>query len=246
MPRATGPACECAGMVPPPTLPLQLGAQPEVTEDTLLSSWNRCGRCGHSLRCHGYLDLDPWEEQVRRTKVAIRMDELLEVRWRAADLQDMGKLLDFHYHDPDLASLRRQMPSLAYVRTKAAMPPSRNQKKKDKKNGTATGPSRTIVHADIFQTLNFMLQRAFQMEWQACVRGSGPGGQHCMKELFSLARRSVIRLDPSVKHSVCSRCKRPCLEGLNSHTTIRRAYLSTDASHKAPLFCSDKMCGLPL
>jgi len=112
------------------------------------------------------------------------------------------------------------MSSLAYVRAKPAPPTSRNQKK-DKKNNAATGPNRTITNADIFQTLNFMFQRAFQMEWQACVGGYGPGGQHCMKDLFSLARRSVIRLDPSVKHSVCSNCMRPRLEGLNSHTTIR-------------------------
>ena len=141
----------------------------------------------------------------------------------------MEKLLDFQYQDPDLASLRRQMPSLAYVRTRPGPPSSRNQKK-DKKN-SASGPSRTITNADTFQTLNFMFQRAFQMEWQACLGGYGPGGRHCMKDLFSLARRSVIRLDPSIKHSVCSRCMRPQLEGLNSHTTIRSTCLASHASH---------------
>lgn len=80
MPSATGPACECVGMVPPKSLTLQAGARQEVSEDALFLKWDRCGRCGHSLRCHGYLELDPKEEQARRIKVAIRMDELLEVR----------------------------------------------------------------------------------------------------------------------------------------------------------------------
>jgi len=66
-------------MMPPKSLVLQAGTRQEYTEDALFLKWDLCGRCGHSLRCHGYLDLDPMEEQVRRTKVAIRMDELLEV-----------------------------------------------------------------------------------------------------------------------------------------------------------------------
>lgn len=42
--------------------------------------------------------LDPAEERVRRTKVAIRMDELLE---------DEQRLCDFAYSDLDLDSLRK-------------------------------------------------------------------------------------------------------------------------------------------
>lgn len=79
-PPTSGPACECPGMMPPKTLSLHAGTRQAATQDTLLSLWDRCGRCGHSLHCHGYLDLDPPEEQARRTKVAIRLDELLEVR----------------------------------------------------------------------------------------------------------------------------------------------------------------------
>ncbi|KAG6880207.1 hypothetical protein C0992_003871 [Termitomyces sp. T32_za158] len=57
--------------------------------------------CGHDVRDHNAdeFELEP-AEFARRTRVAIRLDELLH---------DVGKLLDFHYSDEDIVSLRRQM-----------------------------------------------------------------------------------------------------------------------------------------
>ncbi|KAG6873404.1 hypothetical protein C0995_015829 [Termitomyces sp. Mi166 len=57
--------------------------------------------CGHDVRDHNAdeFELEP-AEFARRTRVAIRLDELLH---------DAGKLLDFHYSDEDIVSLRRQM-----------------------------------------------------------------------------------------------------------------------------------------
>ncbi|KAG5723750.1 Histone acetyltransferase gcn5 [Termitomyces sp. T112] len=57
--------------------------------------------CGHDVRDHNAdeFELEP-AEFARRTRVAIRLDELLH---------DAGKLLDFQYRDEDIVSLRRQM-----------------------------------------------------------------------------------------------------------------------------------------
>ncbi|KAF7321801.1 Histone GCN5 superfamily [Mycena kentingensis (nom. inval.)] len=68
--------------------------------DDETSYLNACG-CGHDMYYHGadqpHLGR---EEFVRRARVAIRLDELL---------QDADKLLDFSYVDGDILSLRNQM-----------------------------------------------------------------------------------------------------------------------------------------
>ncbi|KAI0775673.1 hypothetical protein BD413DRAFT_602875 [Trametes elegans] len=63
---------------------------------------DRC-ECGHGVSAHGAdsgLDRD---EFVRRARVAVRLDELLE---------DSGRLLDFDYSDKDIDSLRKQLQPL--------------------------------------------------------------------------------------------------------------------------------------
>lgn len=92
-------ACQCTGMLPPKDLDVTAGdRQQEGSLQELRDVWGACGRCAHPLLDHGELMLDPAEERVRRTKVAIRMDELLE---------DEQKLCDFAYSDLDLDSLRK-------------------------------------------------------------------------------------------------------------------------------------------
>lgn len=74
-------------------------------------------RCGHDVGDHGALEDIPTEEFNRRGRVAIRLDELLEVsisikvfmRLIHPLLQDQKKLLDFDYDDSDIRSLRKQM-----------------------------------------------------------------------------------------------------------------------------------------
>lgn len=117
MPPVTVPGaapCACPGLVPPADLDVVQGTSQPPSVHALTAAWPACGRCGHALLEHGEWILDPHAERVRRTKVAIRLDELLEVR--VGLMQDDGKLVDFAYTDVDLDSLRQQMRSLAYVR----------------------------------------------------------------------------------------------------------------------------------
>lgn len=77
--------------------------------------WKRCGVCGHDVEHHANLGpecehedddddggdanvRDREDERIRRIKVAVRLDELLE---------EKGKLLDFQYTDEHQDSLRK-------------------------------------------------------------------------------------------------------------------------------------------
>ncbi|KAH9892539.1 hypothetical protein C8Q73DRAFT_698473 [Cubamyces lactineus] len=61
---------------------------------------NRC-QCGHGVDAHGAdVSVIGHDEFIRRGRVAVRIDELLE---------DSGRLLDFDYSDEDIDSLRKQM-----------------------------------------------------------------------------------------------------------------------------------------
>lgn len=59
--------------------------------------WMLC-ECGHGWDEHGAGTDVPAVEMRRRTKVALRIDEIL---------MDVGKLLDFDYRDDDVDSLRK-------------------------------------------------------------------------------------------------------------------------------------------
>ncbi|KAJ1024625.1 hypothetical protein NDA13_004553 [Ustilago tritici] len=73
-----------------------------VDDDTLEGEWSAvpCDNCGRNIEEHAALTDANDEEAIRRAKVAVRLDELLE---------DKGKLLDFSYADTDIESLRKQM-----------------------------------------------------------------------------------------------------------------------------------------
>lgn len=73
-----------------------------VDDDKLRSEWSAvpCDNCGRNIEEHAALGDADDEEAVRRAKVAVRLDELLE---------DKGKLLEFDYVDTDIESLRKQM-----------------------------------------------------------------------------------------------------------------------------------------
>jgi hypothetical protein len=72
-------SCTCPGLTPPDNLKVNTGPQTEYSISELFNVWPKCGRCGHALADHGKLLMDPEKERVRRSKVAIRLDELLEV-----------------------------------------------------------------------------------------------------------------------------------------------------------------------
>ncbi|KAG6842131.1 hypothetical protein C0991_001624 [Blastosporella zonata] len=105
----------CSALHPPPGVEVVLDQQ--VTNESSLGDLGQYGSdaddddddvpylqtcaCGHDIRNHNAdeTELDP-AEFARRTRVAIRLDELLH---------DVGQLLDFDYSDEDVVSLRRQM-----------------------------------------------------------------------------------------------------------------------------------------
>ncbi|KAF9469944.1 hypothetical protein BDZ94DRAFT_1137357, partial [Collybia nuda] len=102
----------CTGLCPAPNVDVvldeiqtesslgDLGQYGSDDEDTAIPYLQICS-CGHDALQHGAdeSDIGP-SEFARRSRVAIRLDELL---------QDVGKLLDFGYIDEDITSLRRQM-----------------------------------------------------------------------------------------------------------------------------------------
>lgn len=85
----------------------------EVRERECQKMWQACGACGHSVSQHANLgpkkeddepggsgvgDDEQEDERVRRIKVAVRLDELLE---------EEDRLLDFEYTDEHQESLRK-------------------------------------------------------------------------------------------------------------------------------------------
>ncbi|WFD00720.1 histone acetyltransferase [Malassezia yamatoensis] len=253
MPQVTVPGeapCQCTGLVPPRNAQVVVTANEIGSLQQLSDTWARCGRCSHPVLEHGECLLDPQQERSRRMKVAIRLDELL---------QDEEKLLDFHYQDPDLVSLKKQIHSLAYQRKKAQFlqptqtmehSPStskhktasiaistvndctdsqQNTSKKTRKrsqDSQSTGPvlPRSILNVDVFQTLSYIYQRAYHLEACAALSGDTSLARWnlaSMRQLFSLAKRAVIRLSPEIKRSICKKCMHIRIEGLTCHTSIR-------------------------
>ncbi|KAG9002515.1 histone acetyltransferase [Tulasnella sp. 427] len=103
-------SCSCHGLHPPDGTPIVLDNSEDIQEamDQAEQSetptddgfWMVC-ECGHGWEEHGAgPDVAPTELK-RRTRVAIRLDELLD---------DLGKLTAFDYTDEDIESLRKQMP----------------------------------------------------------------------------------------------------------------------------------------
>lgn len=81
-----------------------------------------------------------------------------------------------------------------------------------------------VPNPDVFHTLNYMYQRAFCYEIQMLLQNQTNAVWDtplCMRQFFALARRAVIRVDPSIKHSVCRRCFRPLVDGLSCSTMIK-------------------------
>ncbi|KAI8993065.1 hypothetical protein BD414DRAFT_483199 [Trametes punicea] len=95
----------CSGLRPPPGwrvfLDIPDGNDSDDDDEAPPSRYlDRC-ECGHDVNAHGadMASIDH-DEFVRRGRVAVRLDELLE---------DSGRLRDFDYSDEDIDSLRKQM-----------------------------------------------------------------------------------------------------------------------------------------
>lgn len=78
--------CVCTGLRPSPDVDVESrsvkgGKSDEAREKECASQWKKCGVCGHGIAMHGRLEDSEGdeEERIRRVKVAIRLDELLEV-----------------------------------------------------------------------------------------------------------------------------------------------------------------------
>ncbi|KAG8906716.1 histone acetyltransferase [Tulasnella sp. 403] len=102
-------ACVCRGLHPPESIPVVLddsedyqdaiGQAEQADIPTDDGFWMIC-TCGHGWDEHGAGTDVSVAEMRRRTKVAMRIDELLF---------DVGRLTDFEYTDSDIESLRKQM-----------------------------------------------------------------------------------------------------------------------------------------
>lgn len=100
-------ACNCQGLHPPDHIPVVLDDAEDYQEaveqadqaeaPTDEGFWMLC-ECGHGWDEHGAGMDVPRLEMVRRTKVAMRIDELLD---------DAGKLSEFDYEDEDVESLKK-------------------------------------------------------------------------------------------------------------------------------------------
>ncbi|KAJ7188073.1 hypothetical protein C8R46DRAFT_1053576 [Mycena filopes] len=102
----------CSGLHPDPSWELvldDLSAEPSLVELDQYGSDDEDGQpnylkscaCGHDMYDHGANQPQLGRDEfLRRGRVAIRLDELL---------QDVNKLLDFSYLDEDILSLRNQM-----------------------------------------------------------------------------------------------------------------------------------------
>lgn len=130
------------------------------------------------------------------------------------------------YVEPALT--HRQIHSLAYEKAKSkqrtvTVQPRTQISKKKGKQSQSQGPGRFIPQADMYHTLNYMYQRAMMWYLEGLRQQREDmkrAAVSCMLQFFSLARRSVIRVDPSIKRSVCSKCYVPQLEGLTCSTTL--------------------------
>ena len=103
-------ACSCRGLHPPQGTPIVLDdsedyqdaldqtEQAEIPTDD--GYWMICA-CGHGWDEHGAGTDVSTVEMIRRTKVAMRIDELLG---------DIDKLTDLDYTDADIESLRKSAP----------------------------------------------------------------------------------------------------------------------------------------
>ena len=83
-----------------------------------------------------------------------------------------------------------------------------------------------LPNSDLFHTLNFLYQRAVCAANRnaLCKNASAlETPDTTMRHFFSLAKRAVIRVDPTIKHHVCRSCFWPLLEGLTSFTVIKGA-----------------------
>lgn len=109
--------CDCTGWKP-------------GDEDETNAASRECS-CGHTAQSHGSSHLLEEEEIDRRTRVALRIEELLE---------DAGKLDDYEYTDEDVESLRKQM-LLTGSKTLPSRIPKQNGKRKSS-NDDESGPKR--------------------------------------------------------------------------------------------------------
>jgi hypothetical protein len=113
-------ACDtCTGLHPSEDVEVVLVNGPGFGDDgTTIAYLDKCG-CGHGASFHGASETEVGRDEfARRGRVAIRLDEFLQVKpfvfflvlFRPQPcLQDAGKLLDFDYIDENIVGLRPQM-----------------------------------------------------------------------------------------------------------------------------------------
>lgn len=180
--------CSCRGFIA--SVQMATGTAAGLTRRDL-QQLGDCARCGHSAVSHGRLDVEVRDEYVRRVKVAVRIDELLD---------DDGKLFDWSAETDDTRALKKQLVSLCCnqrpcKRSEKRAPHETKQSKKARKTADQNEPSTTLPNADMYHTLNYLYQKAHFLAVREAIDGSSSSGStQCVEELLSLAKRSVIRL----------------------------------------------------
>jgi len=100
-------ACHCSGLQPPDPWQIVIDDSEDAQDAIELAEQSEaptdegfwmCCICGHGWDEHGAGMDVPTREMERRTRVAMRIDELLD---------DLGKLSDFSYTNDDIESLRK-------------------------------------------------------------------------------------------------------------------------------------------
>lgn len=122
------------------------------------------------------------------------------------------------------------MPSAeSSAKRKPAVDADRAHSKKARKSAALESqqePSKTVANADALHTLNYLLQRGAYL-----VMREGDASRY-MEEVLSLAKRAVVRLDPSIKRLVCGGCRGMLIDGISCTTSVEGTSRAVHVSHQ--------------
>lgn len=84
------------------------------------------------------------------------------------------------------------------------------------------GPPLKVAQSEALQSINHLYQSVVQSAIQSTIQKSSLGGSiQRVVQLQSLARKATLRLDASIRRSLCQRCYVPLLPGLTSMNRCR-------------------------
>lgn len=119
---------------------------------------------------------------------------------------------------------------------------SQNKMPKQNHPGKGNKPKGKVVknvpHKDQYQRISFLYQAANAMAFDPATEALGRMYTRAMKDT---AKKSVLRLSPTVKRSVCKKCNRVLINGYTVKTRITNSSrMANDTSDVLELVC---VCG---